>query len=72
MKMHRSEKILRFLNISGALALLVLISSVALAQENGGFVADKIIVKVDNYIVLKSDLEGAYQNYLTEGNPPSE
>ncbi|MFZ9980775.1 MAG: foldase protein PrsA [Cyclobacteriaceae bacterium] len=42
------------------------------AQETKGFVVDKIISKVDNYIVLKSELEGAYQNYLADGNPPSE
>ncbi len=72
MKMRRSEKILRFLTPSGPLALLILFSSVARGQEDKGFVADKIIVKVDNYIVLKSDLEGSYQNYITEGHPPSE
>ena len=42
------------------------------AQDPKGFVVDKIISKVDNYIVLKSELEGAYQNYLADGNPPSE
>ncbi len=72
MKMQRSEKILRYLIPKGSLALLILFSSMAHAQEDKGFVADKIIVKVDNYIVLKSDLEGAYQNYITEGHPPSE
>ncbi|HBK89997.1 MAG TPA: peptidylprolyl isomerase, partial [Cytophagales bacterium] len=36
---------------------------VAVAQEAKGFVADKIIAKIDNYIILKSELEGAYQNY---------
>ncbi len=72
MKMQRSEKILRFLTGRWALILVILFPTAALAQENRGFVADKIIVKVDNFIVLKSDLEGAYQNYLTEGNPPSE
>lgn len=41
------------------------------AQDNPGFVVDKIIAKVDNYIVLKSDLEVAYQNYLADGNPQS-
>src|SRR6267154_2467110 len=72
MKMQRSEKILRYLTPKGSLALLILFSSTAQAQDDKGFVADKIIVKVDNYIVLKSDLEGAYQNYITEGHPPSE
>ncbi|MBL3654850.1 peptidylprolyl isomerase [Fulvivirga sediminis] len=39
-------------------------------EEKGmGLVADKIIAKVDNYIVLKSDLENTYMNYLANGNP---
>ncbi|WP_291727818.1 peptidylprolyl isomerase [Bernardetia sp.] len=35
-------------------------------------VADKIIVKVDNYIILKSELELSYQNYLEQSDqtPP--
>ncbi len=41
-------------------------------QETKGFVADKIIAKVDNYIVLRSELEGAYQNYLSNGGTASE
>lgn len=41
-------------------------------KEPKGTVVDKIIVKVDNYIVLKSDLENAYQGYLTNGGSPSE
>lgn len=41
------------------------------AQDNGGFVIDEIIAKVDNYIVLKSDLERAYQDYLSNGGSAS-
>lgn len=37
-----------------------LISTSAFSQQ----VADKIIVKVDNHIILKSELELSYQNYL--------
>ncbi|MBS1555286.1 MAG: peptidylprolyl isomerase [Bacteroidetes bacterium] len=44
----------------------------AMAQEKTGFVVDKIIAKVDNYIVIKSELEQAYQGYVAEGNPASE
>lgn len=46
----------------------------ALAQPpaNNGFIVDEIIAKVDNYIVLKSDLERAYQDYLTNGGSPSQ
>src|SRR5882672_7735023 len=73
MKMQRRGRISRFLTHSWVLVLIILSAGSTLAQdEERGFVADKIIVKVDNYIVLKSDLEGAYQNYLTEGHPPSE
>ncbi|MBN8578949.1 MAG: peptidylprolyl isomerase [Cytophagales bacterium] len=43
----------------------------ARAQDNA-FVVDKIIAKVDNYIVLKSELEMAYQSFLAEGNPQSQ
>src|SRR5258708_31194375 len=74
MKMQRNEKILKFL-VSNAVALL-LFSVAAFAQdekkEDKSFVLDKIIVKVDNYVVLKSELESAYQNYLTDGNPGSD
>ena len=41
-------------------------------QENEGFVVDKIIAKVDNYIVIKSELERAYQDYITNGGSPSQ
>jgi peptidyl-prolyl cis-trans isomerase SurA len=44
----------------------------AMAQDKTGFVVDKIIAKVDNYIVIKSELEQAYQGYVAEGNPASE
>jgi peptidyl-prolyl cis-trans isomerase SurA len=61
------EKTLKFL-ISVLMTATVL---PALAQQ-GGMVVDKIIVKVDNYIVLKSDLENAYLNYLSGGNTGTE
>jgi len=74
MKMGKNGKTLRFL-ISNT-ALLLLLSFAALAQEqqqeNSSFVLDKIIGKVDNYIVLKSELDATYQGYLTDGNPPSD
>jgi peptidyl-prolyl cis-trans isomerase SurA len=41
-------------------------------SEYNGFVVDKIIAKVDNYIVIRSELERAYQEYLTGGNAPSQ
>lgn len=42
------------------------------AQETESFVVDKIIAKVDNYIVIKSELERAYQDYLTNGGTQSQ
>jgi peptidyl-prolyl cis-trans isomerase SurA len=69
-KMRPNAKILRFIAINALLALIIV--SQATAQEQGGFVVDKIIVKVDNYIVLKSEHELAYQSYLAEGNPASQ
>ena len=41
-------------------------------EKQPGIVIDKIIVKVDNYIVLKSDLENAYQGWLGQGNTASD
>lgn len=38
-------------------------------SQQSGVVVDEIIAKVDNYIVLKSDLESTYLNYLASGNP---
>ena len=60
----------------GFIAIGMLVCAVVVnaqdATEPKGFVVDKIIAKVDNYIVLKSELELAYQNYLAEGNPANE
>ncbi|HYF70551.1 MAG TPA: peptidylprolyl isomerase [Ohtaekwangia sp.] len=43
------------------------------AQEGEtGFVVDEVIAKVDNYIVLKSELDRAFQDYVTNGGTPSE
>lgn len=50
---------------------LILTLHLANAQENEGFVIDKIIGKVDNYIVLKSELDRAYQDYVANGGQAS-
>lgn len=42
------------------------------AQQQNGFVVDEVIAKVDNYIVLKSEVDRMYQDYLTNGNAPSQ
>jgi peptidyl-prolyl cis-trans isomerase SurA len=76
MKTRQSERILRFLGSKLVFLLVFALSARGQAtkdtKEENGFVLDKIIAKIDNYIVLKSELEAAYQNYLTEGNPGSD
>ncbi len=69
MKMQSNKRILRFITIS-----LLLLGGVqaCLSQESSGFLADKIIAKVDNYILLNSEFDGSYQNYLSSGGRPSE
>lgn len=44
----------------------------AVAQDDGGFVIDEIIAKVDNYILLKSELDRAYLDYVANGGQASE
>jgi len=62
---------LRFLT-SSLFILLLALPLAAQEKEQTGFVVDKIIAKVDNFIVIKSELESAYQGYIAEGNPQSE
>lgn len=53
--------------------ILFCITFISFAQPAPqGFTVDKIVAKVDNYIVLKSELERAYQDYLTNGGSPSQ
>jgi peptidyl-prolyl cis-trans isomerase SurA len=71
MKMLLNERISRFLTVS-LLSICMALSAIAQEKEKTGFVVDKIIAKVDNYIVIKSELESAYQAYLAEGNANSD
>ncbi len=48
-----------------------MISLLSYSQEENAFVVDEIIGKIDNHIVLKSDLEKIYQDYLANGGSPS-
>ncbi len=65
---------LKFLN-SNSIKALALASALAFifsprdinAQETQGFVVDQIMGKVDNYIVLKSELDRAYLDYVANG-----
>jgi peptidyl-prolyl cis-trans isomerase SurA len=51
-------------------AVLLCGAQVVAQEEPNGFVVDKIIAKVDNYIVLQSELDRAYQDYLSNGGTP--
>jgi len=67
MRTQRRDRILKYLS-----SLWVVTLSIGAMAQDAGTVVDKIIVKVDNYIVLKSDLESAYLNYLSSGNEASQ
>jgi peptidyl-prolyl cis-trans isomerase SurA len=57
-----------------AAGLFIALATVVHAQEDKektGFIVDELIAKVDNYIVLKSDLDKIYQDYLTNGGTAS-
>ncbi|MCU0357029.1 MAG: peptidylprolyl isomerase, partial [Cyclobacteriaceae bacterium] len=56
----------------GAWLFMIMMPATVQAQDDGGFVIDKIIAKVDNYIVLKSELDRAYQDYVSNGGAPSQ
>lgn len=62
---------LRFFSVllkAGIVAVFVMVNLTAFAQggeESEGFVVDKIVAKVDNYIVLKSEVDKAYLDYVT-------
>src|SRR5687768_11500175 len=81
MKMLWNIRILKLsLNkVKGSVAAVVALMALSLfnnvlAQdtEDNGFVVDEIVAKVDNYIVLKSEVDRMYQDYLTNGNSPSQ
>lgn len=58
--------------IFAALMVLSLACITVKAQDNEGFVVDEVISKIDNFIVLKSDLDKFYQDQLTNGASPSQ
>lgn len=51
-----------------SLLLLPLLWVMGFSAKAQDIVADKIIAKVDDYIILKSDLELAYQSFLQSGD----
>ena len=78
--MHWNAKNLRFWGSRQVFfaACLILCQSLPAAfipaqgQDTDGFVVDEIIAKVDNYIVLKSELERFYFDQLSNGAPQSQ
>ena len=62
MKKHSKQMRLRFIAISTS----ILFSMVSMAQSNE-VVIDKIIAKVDDYIIMKSELERSYLDFLSRG-----
>jgi len=60
-------KILKYIlsNLFGMILLLIVHDSNA--QFSQGQMIDKIIAKVDNYIVLRSDLDKSYLEYISRG-----
>ncbi len=71
MRMLLKTRILKFTSTKLLVFILLFGTNVALGQDKGGFVVDKIIAKVDNYIVLKSELDQQYQRYLVNGGTPT-
>lgn len=63
MMKHWYKRVLRYIIISFFLGLY----SMGYAQDEQRVVIDKIIAKVDDYIILKSDLEKAYLEFLSRG-----
>lgn len=67
-QVKRSLKYLsKYIGHAAGVSILFFSPLFTLAQENQGFVVDKIIAKVDNYIVLKSELDKAYLDYVSNG-----
>ena len=63
----REQKKMRTLRSTGKAFWAVLIALTTLGNlqaQEGGEVVDKIIAKVDDHIILKSELETAYINFL--------
>src|SRR5690606_6243944 len=55
-----------------SLVTLLALGSVPAFGQDDPYVIDEIIAKVDNYIVLKSELDRAYLDYLANGGRPGE
>ena len=59
---------LKFIKVGVAAIILSFTGQVsAQEEENQGVIVDKIIAKVDDYIILKSELDRAYLEFLSRG-----
>jgi len=67
MKKHQVKRISKFLGLSWIILMGIAVVNPTIAQQVRGTVAEKIVGKVDNYIILKSDLESNYLRGLREG-----
>ena len=65
--MTKRKKVASLRFIATSILLITSLVTQVRAQETTSVNIDKIIAKVDNYIVLKSDLEKAYLDYLSRG-----
>jgi len=63
--MKKLSRQMRLKFILNSVALMFVISS--WSQSNGEVVIDKIVAKVDDYIILKSELERSYLDFLSRG-----
>ena len=73
MKGQYKTKISKFLiNSLFLVGTLLYLNPVAQAQYSKGQMIDKIIAKVDDYIVLKSDLDRSYLEYVSSGQEGGE
>jgi peptidyl-prolyl cis-trans isomerase SurA len=58
----------KFINRTLIILVILTFGSTSMkAQDGGSLLVDKIICKVDNYIILKSELERAYLEFLSRG-----
>lgn len=53
--------------LKSILASILILGAFMSTAQDEGVVIDKIIAKVDNYIILKSELEKSYLDYLSRG-----
>lgn len=75
MNKHLTRNVLKYSlsKIAAIAAVVFLVGAAALpAAAQQGIVIDEIVAKVDNHIILKSEVDRMYQDYLANGNPPSQ